>query len=277
VSLLQTLRDAQLTGSEKRVADLLISQPEAAAFGTVAELAATANVGGATVMRLATKLGFSGYRELQDAVQEELSRRLRPAAARIRQTTSDDPVTRAMTVEIDNVQRTLSNIDRAQLRTAVRLLSRSRHVMVLCGDAAIGVGTALATDLGMVRPHVELAPAGPLAVTRGLSWLQRGDVVVVIDVPRYDRAAVDAASMATAGGADVIAITDSALAPFAVNAAAVLLVASEGSAAFDSYVGVLALVNLLVAMATAANAEQATAHLDLLESTWTAREALLDE
>jgi DNA-binding MurR/RpiR family transcriptional regulator len=158
----------------------------------------------------------------------------------------------------------------------VRLISRAKHVVVLCGDAAVGVGTSLATDLGMVRPHVELAPSGPIAITRAMSWLERGDVVIAIDIPRYDRSTVNAAALCTAAGADVIAITDSPLAPFAIDATCVLLVASEGSAAFDSYVGVLALVNLLVAMTTTANAEQATEHLDLLEATWSTGNALLD-
>jgi DNA-binding MurR/RpiR family transcriptional regulator len=277
MSLLDTLRHAHLTGSERRIADVLLSHPEAVAFGTVAELAAAAEVGGATVMRLATKLGFSGYSDLQEAVQAEISKRLRPAAERIRRPAADDPVSRAIDTEVENVQRTLDGIDRGQLNRAVRLLSKAKSVVVLCGDAALGVGTTFATDLGMIRPRVSLAPSGSLAVTRELSWLQRGDVVVAVDVPRYDRAMVEAAAMAQAAGSDVVAITDSVFAPFADGAASVLVVASEGPGAFDSYVGVLALMNLLVSMTSTATSEQATPHLDLLEATWTANGALLDD
>ena len=73
-----------LTPAERRVAAVVADDPEAVAFGTVADVARRAGTSGATVVRLATKLGFEGFVELQGAVREELARRLRPASERMR-------------------------------------------------------------------------------------------------------------------------------------------------------------------------------------------------
>ena len=74
----------QLTPAERRVAAVVADDPEAVAFGTVADVARRAGTSGATVVRLAAKLGFDGFVDLQAPVREEMARRLRPASERIR-------------------------------------------------------------------------------------------------------------------------------------------------------------------------------------------------
>ena len=50
-----------LTPAERRVAAVVADDPEAVAFGTVADVARRSGASGATVVRLATKLGFDGF------------------------------------------------------------------------------------------------------------------------------------------------------------------------------------------------------------------------
>ena len=81
----------------------MLEQPQLVAFGTVAELAAAAGAGAATVVRLATKLGFDGFTELQSSVQHDLANQLRPAAQRIREPVGTDLVGRHLQLEQANV------------------------------------------------------------------------------------------------------------------------------------------------------------------------------
>ena len=73
-------------------------------------------------------------------------------------------------------------------------------------------------------------------------WRQRSDVVVVIDVRRYDRWVVDAAARRprrrVCGWSP---ISDSLLSPIAAMADRTLVVAAAGAGPFDSHVGTLAL------------------------------------
>ncbi|MGH9001386.1 MAG: MurR/RpiR family transcriptional regulator, partial [Acidimicrobiia bacterium] len=99
----------QLTPAERRVAAVVVDDPEAVAFGTVADVARRAGASGATVMRLAARLGYGGYLELQGAVRGELTRRLRPASERIRRPPAGggDLVSRALGCELGNVAASL--------------------------------------------------------------------------------------------------------------------------------------------------------------------------
>src|SRR5437879_11950068 len=54
----------RLTPAERRVAAVVADDPEAVAFGTVADVARRAGTSGASVVRLAAKLGFEGFVEL---------------------------------------------------------------------------------------------------------------------------------------------------------------------------------------------------------------------
>ena len=100
---------AGLTTAERRVAEVILTSPHAVGFGTVAELARTAGVGAATVVRLSAKLGFEGFSELQTCVQRDLMHQLRPAVERIR-SAGDDPRADHAAIEVANVAGTLKAV-----------------------------------------------------------------------------------------------------------------------------------------------------------------------
>ena len=76
---------SRLTPAERRVADVVVADPQGVAFGTVAELATRSRTSGPTVVRFATKLGLQGFADLQAVAQTEIVDALRPATARIRE------------------------------------------------------------------------------------------------------------------------------------------------------------------------------------------------
>lgn len=266
-----------LTPTERRIAEVVLADPEAVAFGTVAGVAEQAGTSGASVVRLAAKLGFDGFVELQSAVQAELARRLRPASERIRQPPTPDVVGRTVAVELDNVQSTLDGIQPGAFATAVRFLSaRGNHVHVLSGEASGGIARMFADQLGMLRPGVELLGGSEVRVARSLADLERGSVLVVIDIRRYDRWVLATAERAQAKGAIVLAITDSALSPLAALSKASFTVSAVGAGPFDSHVGTLALVNALVTGVSGRLRTSATDRLDRVESAWQEAGALVD-
>ncbi len=282
-----------LTPAERRVAAVVADDPEAVAFGTVADVARRAGASGATVVRLATKLGFDGFVELQASVREELARRLRPASERIRHPAPGDVLGTALAVEMANVAETLDGIDRASFDAAVELLSgapfrprgpssgRSRpagagRVLVLSGDASSGIAKLFAAELSMLRPGVVPVGGSEVRVARLLADVGPADVVVVIDLARYDRAVLEAAGRAVDRGAALIALTDSALSPLATGTAASFTASVTGAGPFDSHVGFLALANALLAAVAATLRRSATDRLDQVEAAWRAAAALTD-
>ena len=269
--------NTSLTPAERRVAEVVLEQPQLVAFGTVADLAEAAGSGAATVVRLAGKLGFDGFTGLQASVQHTLAGQLRPAAERIREPAATDAIGRHLQLEIDNVATTLRALDGAVLADVVaHLAAHKARVFVLSGDASLGVAQQLVADLHALRNDVMLLNGNDVAVRRTVAQLQPSDVIVTIDLRRYDRWVVDAARDAQSRGAWCVALTDSLLSPLAALAERTLTVAAAGGGPFDSHVGTLALINVLVAGVADRLRREATERLDRAEAAWQAGGALTD-
>ena len=268
----------RLTPAERRVAAVVLDQPQLVAFGTVADLARQATTSGASVIRLSTKLGFDGFSALQATVQRDMGRQLRPATARIRQPESGDLLDRAAHLELDNVQSTLDNVDRARFELAIRSLANSAsRILVVAGEASRGIGMQIVSDLSMLRPGVSQVSGSAVRVHRTLADMRPGDTLLMLDLPRYDAWLVEAAQAALSRHATVIALSDSVLSPLARRADLHFVVAAKGNGPFDSYVGALALIDVLVAGVADRLRATATESLDRIELAWSEAGVLLDE
>ena len=260
----------QLTPAERRVAEHVLAAPETVAFGTVALLASLTGTSGPTVLRLAKKLGYSGFASMQAVVQHELDSRLKRAVDRIHDAPSaDHPLDRSFRRDLAAVQETLERTERAAYDRAVRLLAgRRRHVWVLSGDATAGVARMAADALDLLRPMVAVVAGSPVAVARRLAHVQEGDVVLAVDLRRYERWVLDATAAAAKRGAEVIAVTDSPLSPLADLSTERFVVAAEGAGPFDSHVGTLALLDALVTGVADHLRTPAARRLDDVEQAW---------
>ena len=277
-----------LSPAERQVAEVVLRHPEGIAFGTVAEVAAVAETSGASVVRLAVRLGYQGFSELQASVRAAIGQRLGPPAERIRDEPGSDVLGRTLQAELANVTRTVEAVDPAAFARAVELLADARRpVRVLAGDAQAGIGAMLADGLAMLRDGVAAVSGSPVAVVRQLAPPPAapagggrdgddGPVVVAIDLRRYERWVVEAVQRAVAGGAALVAVTDSPLSPLAAPATVAFTVAAEGAGPFDSHVGTLTLANALVTGVAGRLRHSATARLDRLEAEWRDAGALLD-
>lgn len=266
-----------LPPAERRIAEVVLADPAAAAFATVAELGRRASASGATVVRLAERLGYGGWTDLQEQVRHGLGQQLRPARERIRESARGDVLRATAKREADNVHRTLDAVDPASFDRAVALLAdRKRVVHVVAGAAEAGVGALAVDALDLLRPEVHAVGGPGTAVARQLAHVVDGDVLLAVDLRRYERWVLDAATLATDRGANVIAVTDSVLSPLARDAAAAFVVAAEGAGPFDSHVGTLALLNALTSGVARRLRSPAAARLDRVEQAWTDTAVLTD-
>ncbi len=266
-----------LTPAERKVADEVVADPQLIAFGTVAEVAKRASVSGASVVRLAARLGYDGFVDLQEAVQGELADRLRPAVERIRDVPPGDVLGRALDASLRAVQVTIEGIERPAFESAVQLLADpDRSVAVIAGDAGAGIAAHAADELAMLRSGVVSIGGTRVAVGRALARVGEGDVVLALDLRRYDRWVLDAVEVALDAGAELVALTDGPLSPLARRASSLIVVEAEGIGPFDSYVGALAALSALVAGVADALREAAAADLDRVEQTWRSLDALTD-
>lgn len=268
----------RLTSTERKIAEVLAGEPQTIAFGTVAQVATRAGTSGPSVVRLAVKLGYEGFVDLQADVQSELARQLGPARDRIRQRPPTDLLERVEAAEQDNVLGTLHAINPRVLEESVtRLADRHRKVWVLAGEVMSPIASVLAGQLAQLREGVTRATGSEVAVSRALAGLEADDTLVAVDIRRYERSLVAVARWAAERGASVIAVTDSPLSPLAAAAEHTFFISARGIGPFDSLTGGIALANTLVTAVAVRLRESAPARLDAIEAAWSAIGALVAE
>lgn len=275
VEVAQRIREhgAHLTAAERRVAEVVLASPQSVGFGTVADLAKSAQVGAASVVRLASKLGFDGFSELQHAVQRELTLQLRPAAERIQ----EDLGSRSDQVafELANVRASLTNVDDGSLATLVeRLADLGRPVAIVSSNASAGVAQQFASQLHQLRPGVQLVGGSDVLVRRDLSVLDPDATAIVIDLRRYERWVLETHRLIADRAIWSAGVTDSVLSPVASAADVAFVVEAASTGPFDSYVGVLSLLNLIAADLAARLKDSATERLAVIEAAWSEHESL---
>lgn len=267
-------RGATLTAAERRVAAAILEAPQAVGFGTVADLARAASVGAASVVRLAAKLGFDGYSDLQESIQRDLTRQLRPAAERIHEGV-DERRTEHLMTELGNVRSSIEAAGEQDVRTVVtRLADLDRPVVVLSGEASEGVAHQFVGQLQQLRGGVSMLGGSDVLVRREIAVLPRSASVVVIDLRRYERWVLDAHADLHARGIWSAGLTDSMLSPIAATAEVTFVVAAGAVGPFDSHVGTLSLLNLVANGVAAELRTSAADRLAAIEDAWSAHGSL---
>ena len=134
-----------LKSAERKAADFCLSMPEYVNTATIGEVAGCANCSEATFVRLAKRLGYSGYPELRENLLREDSEEI---AHSVGIKNSDDIRTITTAVFNTNIlalNDTLSSLDFEFLEDAVNLILKANHILIAAsGDANIvalsGVG-----------------------------------------------------------------------------------------------------------------------------------------
>lgn len=261
---------AFLTAAERRVASAILDAPQAVGFGTVADLARSASVGAASVVRLAAKLGFDGYSDLQESVRRDLTRQLRPAAERIKEGLGEGR-SEHLQAELANVRASIESVDAHALEgVAQRLADPRRPIVVVSGDASYGVASQFVAQLQQLRPDVSMAGGSEVAVRRDIALLDPRATAVVIDLRRYERWVLETHELLRLREIWSVGITDSLLSPIAINADATFVVSAGSVGPFDSHVGTLSLLNLLVGSVASRLRESAAERLAEIEAAWSA-------
>jgi DNA-binding MurR/RpiR family transcriptional regulator len=267
-----------LSPAEQRVAHEVLTRPQLLAFGTVASLAKATETSGATVMRLASKLGFDGFVDLQAEVQSEMAARLGSAVDRIgAEDAEEDILSEVLRAETANIEATIRGIDRTQFDAVVRALGEARrHIWVASGDCVRGAATSMVDQLFALRPDVTHVDGNQLQVGRMAGAIRADDVLVVMDFARYDRTVVELCAIADEQKAWVVAVTDSPLSPLAKHARTTFVISRLGVGPFDSAAATTVLCQTLVAATARAGRRTAAPRLVRTESAWQALGALTD-
>lgn len=169
----------------------------------------------------------------------------------VRDVEPDDVLARTRQRDEYNVAASLERVDRHRFDEAAhRLAGLDRptgQVLILPGDACLGVGVILADRLAQLRPRVELLDGSARRTARELTRAGCQDVLVLLDTHPNDPTVLDAARQAASHRLQTVAVVDSTASPLAAFVNLAFPVSTTGVDGSVSLVGMLAFVNGLVA------------------------------
>jgi DNA-binding MurR/RpiR family transcriptional regulator len=266
----ERIRAEPLSGKKRQVAKYILDNYVEASFLTAAQLADRVHVSEPTVIRLAYELGFGGYPELRDALQQEVQAQLTTVQRlrRSRRKSSQASVVQSLLADLQNLDLLLHSVDVRVVNQVVRRLVTADKVIVLGYKMASVLAEYLHLALKMsIDNTVAITDAAGL-FQEELVFAGHQSVVVGISFARYTRAAVRDFRQAREQGVHTIAITDSELSPLAEYADRCLIVQSKAVSYVD---GFAAPVGLLCAIATGvslATEDLLMARLGRVEQLW---------
>ncbi|WP_020501421.1 MurR/RpiR family transcriptional regulator [Sciscionella marina] len=260
----------ELPDAERRVARVLLTNYPVAGLETVARVAERSGTSGPTVLRLATRLGFGGYTELQQLLRDELDARqqspllLYDAEGDGRGDGGVRP--RAAAVLSQAVNSTVAGLEETDFDRAVELITGKGRVFGAGGRFSHVLAEYLVAHLQELRPgarQVQMAERVPVLLD-----LARRDVVVVFDFRRYQADVVNFGRAAAKRGAQLVLVTDRWMSPLSTVAKVVLTAEVHAPSPFDSLVPAMALVETLVAGVVAKLGDQPRDRIGRYDELW---------
>ncbi len=270
--VLTRLRSAygDLSPQLRRGARYLLDQPEDAALRSMRRVAAAADVQPATMVRLAKRLGCSGYGELRDGFRDRLrgggpaygdrARRIQSRTGGPRRVGGLAALAAEMIhADQENLESSLTLIGADKLAAAAGCLAGARRLYVAGSRSLYPAAFYVHYACRMFRADTVLLDGRGGTFADDLRGVGSRDAMLVFSLSPYTRGVVQATSYGAAHGAQVVAVTDSTVSPVATLAQHALVVASRGPALFRSIVPAVAVAQTLAALMLAQGGARALA------------------
>ncbi|MEZ5885472.1 MAG: MurR/RpiR family transcriptional regulator [Paracoccaceae bacterium] len=242
----------ELTRAERQLASHIMRNYPVAVLGSITTLARAAEVSTPTVVRLTQKLGFKGYPDFQITVRAEVEERLISPLMKHDRWAGGVPQTHMLNRFADavvaNLQATLAQIDQAEFDAIATLMADpGRRIFVMGGRITHALADYFVTHMKVIRRDVSLISDRANAWLPAIIDMAPGDVLLALDIRRYENNVLQLVEAAAAQGAEVVLITDQWVSPAAAHARHRLSAHVEAPSAWDSTVAIQLLLETLLA------------------------------
>lgn len=252
-SLQQRIQSADLTRTEKRIADYFLDHSESLYFMTARDIAQELGVSDTSIIRLCRALGYRGFRELQESQRAELAQVMesgryviprQQVEGKLEQYQNCSPF-QCLQLAMETLQETYRKNRPEKFERAAQLLLQSEHIFISGFRGFSGSARYMGVLLSQYINRVTYYCDADTRCVEGLIDYGSQDCVVVFGAERYSRMSCVLAQIARDAHCRLIVITDKLTAPLAVGADIVLLADFTSPTAVNSYLGVNFLVEAI--------------------------------
>lgn len=200
----------QLSGSEHRVAEYILSESDSVLGASVQQIAQASGVSEATVVRFFRRAGFAGLKDFKAAVAQDRARA--GGAPQVSRKLNDSDTTRSIKKKvfwgcIDALVDTVSTLDDEQLARAIDVLSAAPYIEVFGIGGSASVARSALHSFRKIGLRMNITTDINFAYLR-MERFREDDVVMAISRSGETREILDAVRIAKQKGVFVISITN---------------------------------------------------------------------
>lgn len=259
-----------LTRAERQLANVMLENYPVSGLGSITAVATTSGVSTPTVVRMAKKLGFGGFPDLQAALRSELEATISSPIAKHDRWATNAPDTHILNrfadAVMDNMRQTLQQIRPEELNAVADLLAdHDRAVYAVGGRITRSLADYFFTHMQVIRDGMTLIAPNANSWPHYVLNMCEGDVLVAFDVRRYEYDIVRLAEMAKDKGVVVVLFTDQWGSPAAKLATHCFHARIEAPSAWDSSVVTLFIVEAVIAAVQTATWDETKDRMRALE------------
>ncbi len=272
--LLKNIENLMSTFSkgQRKIATYVLEHYDKAAYMTASKLGGIVGVSESTIVRFAMQLGFEGYPEFQESLQEIIRTRL--TSFQRMEVTNDligdsDMLSKVLFSDAEKIRRTLDGIDRESFEEAVRRIIAAKRIYILGVRSSSALAGFLAYHFNMIFENISLIQStSGSEMFEHIMRIDKDDVMIAISFPRYSKRIINAVEFAVQKKANVIALTDSKFSPIAQYADELLVAQSDMVSFVDSLVAPLSVINAIIVAVAKEKKEELSIQLHKLENIW---------
>ncbi len=256
-----------LPASERALADLILEYPGDILLYSATALSLRARVSKAAVTRLVQRLGYSDYREMQREVRaaQEAGEPLYLNTSLVTPAREGDSLGRHIDQDLMNLRQTWGGLDPQALDDVIRRMVSARRIWVIGFRNSYFFASYVRRQLIQIRPDVVLLPVPGQVLMEDLAAVGRDDLMVAIGLRRRPPQLRQVMEVMQQTAVPIAYITDRVAVATAKLATWVLPCQTRGISLFDSYVGVISLLNYLCTEAVALAGESGRVRLGRIE------------
>ena len=245
--LRETIRNANLTKTQKMIAKYILDHSADGCFMTSTEIALKLGVSESSVIRFSRSLGYSGFMDFQKALRKDYQDKVlsisssitvpsQRIAKRAKLNDNAEYLKRHLKNSAKNLESIFVNNTIQTFEEAADTIIGSKHKYIVCSRGNSCLGDYFLLYLKHMVPNVEMTNATPISPIDHICNISKDDCMIIFSFLRYSSMDKLTAKMAQEAGAKIIVITDKPSALLSEYASVLLTAPVNSNNFFNSMV-----------------------------------------
>lgn len=257
-----------LTAKQKVVAMAILQNPLSVSFLSVKELSEQIDVSPATIVRFAKLITDEGYPQLQMELHEHVqtvSDPIKRMQLNIDTTSEDDVfLTKVYDTQLNNLRKTFSQNLVDSVNKAYQHIMDASHIYTCGSRGSYCISYYLGLHLNRALNNVDIISDND-RMADFMHRVGKGDVVIMVCLPRYSSRLLTVAKHVKSVGAKIIVITDSPSSPFVAFSDIAFFAACNSNDFHNSILPSILIADMLISLLISKNQQLALDNLSEFE------------